>query len=310
MTRLCLQAHLDGPYPPQGLKGAVELLLAGSATPAAFAAKLAFLQYSLLDLGQQSVCGALRCSSSFPAADLKQCSRAATSCLSCQPQATVRVVPHDSQGWSWVSSGGGGTDKGWLPVGRRGMWHRFWQRVAGGLPHSARQGDQSDQNLFRDRSTSCSPRCYVHRIQPGQHRSQVSLEPICPSASSRHSPIGAPWRRPWWFSRLDSSLAVRPATARRPSKTQICCCASPWSSALSTRHSARWAPSFMAVVGIGHRSVSRQHSATSKPCCHRGLYQHRVKLSKGSDGMSVECRSVNPFLWSARWTGPAARGQR
>ncbi len=55
------KGRVDASYPPQSLKGAVELLLAGSPTPTAFAAKLAFLQYSLQDLGLPSVCDAFRC---------------------------------------------------------------------------------------------------------------------------------------------------------------------------------------------------------------------------------------------------------
>ena len=55
------QGHVDASYPPQGLKSAVELFLSGSPTVDAFEAKLAYLQYTLLDLNVPSVCVGLRC---------------------------------------------------------------------------------------------------------------------------------------------------------------------------------------------------------------------------------------------------------
>ena len=55
-----VQGHVDISYPPQG-PSAVQMFLAGSPTAAAFEAKLAYMQYGLLDLGMSSVCDALRC---------------------------------------------------------------------------------------------------------------------------------------------------------------------------------------------------------------------------------------------------------
>ncbi len=54
------QGRVDASYPPQGLKSAVELFLAGSPAVDAFQGKLAYLQYTLLDLNVPSVCAGLR----------------------------------------------------------------------------------------------------------------------------------------------------------------------------------------------------------------------------------------------------------